>query len=132
MQVAHHMTRSLLGPGKVSLMQINTAPLVTAEDPRASREALASEAEMSEPQGSEGRFIAGSALLQELRDCAPSGQFTLQWLLLSLAGCSSQSGAFNVQGKPVSGYVVIMHLKAKRQGLMLSLGGDAVVIQMNQ
>ena len=27
---------------------------------------------------------------------------------------------------------VIMHLSAKRQGLMLSLGGDAVVIQMNQ
>jgi hypothetical protein len=27
---------------------------------------------------------------------------------------------------------VIMHLKAKREGLMLSLGGDAVVIQMNQ
>jgi hypothetical protein len=27
---------------------------------------------------------------------------------------------------------VIMHLKAKRTGLMLSLGGDAVVISMNQ
>jgi hypothetical protein len=27
---------------------------------------------------------------------------------------------------------VIMHLAAKRQGLMLSLGGDAVVIQMKQ
>jgi hypothetical protein len=27
---------------------------------------------------------------------------------------------------------VIMHLNAKRQGLMLSLGGDAVVIEMNQ
>ena len=27
---------------------------------------------------------------------------------------------------------VVMHLKAKREGLMLSLGGDAVVIQMNQ
>jgi hypothetical protein len=27
---------------------------------------------------------------------------------------------------------VVMHLIAKRQGLMLSLGGDAVVIQMNQ
>jgi hypothetical protein len=27
---------------------------------------------------------------------------------------------------------VIMHLKAKREGLMLSLGGDAVVIEMNQ
>jgi len=27
---------------------------------------------------------------------------------------------------------VIMRLVAKRQGLMLSLGGDAVVIQMNQ
>lgn len=27
---------------------------------------------------------------------------------------------------------VIMHLKAKREGLMLSLGGDAVVIQMGQ
>jgi hypothetical protein len=27
---------------------------------------------------------------------------------------------------------VIMHLKAKREGLMLSLGGDAVVITMNQ
>jgi hypothetical protein len=27
---------------------------------------------------------------------------------------------------------VIMHLRAKREGLMLSLGGDAVVIQMNQ
>jgi hypothetical protein len=26
---------------------------------------------------------------------------------------------------------VIMHLKAKREGLMLSLGGDAVVIKMN-
>ena len=26
---------------------------------------------------------------------------------------------------------VIMHLKAKREGLMLSLGGDAVVIEMN-
>jgi hypothetical protein len=25
-----------------------------------------------------------------------------------------------------------MHLVAKRQGLMLSLGGDAVVIKMNQ
>jgi hypothetical protein len=27
---------------------------------------------------------------------------------------------------------VIMRLVAKRQGLMLSLGGDAVVIHMNQ
>ena len=27
---------------------------------------------------------------------------------------------------------VVMHLKAKREGLMLSLGGDAVVIEMNQ
>ena len=27
---------------------------------------------------------------------------------------------------------VIMHLKAKREGLMLSLGGDAVLIQMNE
>lgn len=27
---------------------------------------------------------------------------------------------------------VIMHLKAKREGLMLSLGGDAIVIEMNQ
>ncbi|SJZ37342.1 hypothetical protein SAMN02745126_00707 [Enhydrobacter aerosaccus] len=27
---------------------------------------------------------------------------------------------------------VIMHLKAKREGLMLSLGGDAVVISMNR
>jgi hypothetical protein len=27
---------------------------------------------------------------------------------------------------------VIMHLKAKREGLMLSLGGDAVVIEMNE
>jgi hypothetical protein len=27
---------------------------------------------------------------------------------------------------------VILHLKAKREGLMLSLGGDAVVISMNQ
>jgi hypothetical protein len=27
---------------------------------------------------------------------------------------------------------VVMHLKAKREGLMLSLGGDAVVISMNQ
>ena len=27
---------------------------------------------------------------------------------------------------------VILHLKAKRQGLMLSLGGDAVVIAMRQ
>lgn len=27
---------------------------------------------------------------------------------------------------------VIMHLKAKRQGLMLSLGGDAIVISMQQ
>jgi hypothetical protein len=27
---------------------------------------------------------------------------------------------------------VIMHLKAKREGLMLSLGGDAVVIRMSQ
>jgi hypothetical protein len=27
---------------------------------------------------------------------------------------------------------VVMHLVAKRQGLMLSLGGDAVVIEMNQ
>jgi hypothetical protein len=27
---------------------------------------------------------------------------------------------------------VIMHLKAKRSGLMLSLGGDAVIIQMNR
>ena len=27
---------------------------------------------------------------------------------------------------------VVMHLKAKRQGLMLSLGGDAVLINMNQ
>ena len=31
-----------------------------------------------------------------------------------------------------NGNGVIMHLVAKRQGLMLSLGGDAVVIQMNQ
>jgi hypothetical protein len=27
---------------------------------------------------------------------------------------------------------VIMHLKAKREGLMLSLGGDAAVISMRQ
>ena len=27
---------------------------------------------------------------------------------------------------------IIMHLKAKREGLMLSLGGDAVVIEINQ
>jgi hypothetical protein len=27
---------------------------------------------------------------------------------------------------------VIMHLKARRKGLMLSLGGDAVVISMRQ
>jgi hypothetical protein len=27
---------------------------------------------------------------------------------------------------------VVMHLKAKREGLMLSLGGDAVVIELNQ
>jgi hypothetical protein len=27
---------------------------------------------------------------------------------------------------------VIMRLRAKREGLMLSLGGDAVVITMNQ
>ena len=27
---------------------------------------------------------------------------------------------------------LIMHLVAKRQGLMLRLGGDAVVIEMNQ
>jgi hypothetical protein len=27
---------------------------------------------------------------------------------------------------------VVMHLKPKRESLMLSLGGDAVVIQMNQ
>jgi hypothetical protein len=31
-----------------------------------------------------------------------------------------------------NGNGVIMHLVAKRQGLMLTLGGDAVVIQMNQ
>src|ERR1700730_9585896 len=31
-----------------------------------------------------------------------------------------------------NGKGVIMHLVAKRQGLMLSLGGDAVVISMNQ
>jgi hypothetical protein len=31
-----------------------------------------------------------------------------------------------------NGKGVIMRLVAKRQGLMLSLGGDAVVIQMNQ
>jgi hypothetical protein len=31
-----------------------------------------------------------------------------------------------------NGTGVIMHLVAKRQGLMLSLGGDAVVIKMNQ
>jgi hypothetical protein len=27
---------------------------------------------------------------------------------------------------------VVMHLKAKREGLMLSLGGDAVAITMTQ
>ena len=31
-----------------------------------------------------------------------------------------------------NGNGVIMRLVSKRQGLMLSLGGDAVVIQMNQ
>jgi hypothetical protein len=31
-----------------------------------------------------------------------------------------------------NGHGVVMHLVAKRRGLMLSLGGDAVVIQMNQ
>jgi hypothetical protein len=31
-----------------------------------------------------------------------------------------------------NGNGVVMHLVAKRQGLMLSLGGDAVVIKMNQ
>jgi hypothetical protein len=31
-----------------------------------------------------------------------------------------------------NGSGVIMHLKAKREGLMLSLGGDAVAISMNQ
>jgi hypothetical protein len=27
---------------------------------------------------------------------------------------------------------VVMHLKAKREGLMLSLGGDAMIISMNK
>jgi hypothetical protein len=31
-----------------------------------------------------------------------------------------------------NGNGVVMHLVAKRQGLMLSLGGDAVVIEMNR
>jgi hypothetical protein len=31
-----------------------------------------------------------------------------------------------------NGAGVILHLKAKRTGLMLSLGGDAVVISMNR
>jgi hypothetical protein len=31
-----------------------------------------------------------------------------------------------------NGAGVIMHLKAKRTGLMLSLGGDAMVVTMSQ
>lgn len=39
-----------------------------------------------------------------------------------------------VRGEPrnPSGIREVMHLKAKREGLMLSLGGDVVVIEMNQ
>lgn len=39
---------------------------------------------MSEPQDSGPRFVAGSQLLQELHDGAPSGHFTLQWLMSRL------------------------------------------------
>ncbi len=50
--------------------------------------ALRDEAEVSEPQKSEPRLVAGSALLQELHDGAPPGHFTLEWLLSSLRGQS--------------------------------------------
>jgi hypothetical protein len=39
---------------------------------------------VTDPQGSERRFVAGSTLLQELHDRAPAGHFTLQWLMSSL------------------------------------------------
>ncbi len=39
---------------------------------------------MSKPPDSEPRLVTGSALLQELHDGVPSGQFTLQWLVSCL------------------------------------------------
>ena len=42
------------------------------------------EAEVSESQDRGARFVAGSALLQELHDGAPSGHFTLEWLMSRL------------------------------------------------
>jgi hypothetical protein len=43
---------------------------------------------VSDPLDSGPGPVAGSALLQELHDAAPSGHFTLQWLLSSLHGQS--------------------------------------------
>lgn len=43
---------------------------------------------MSEPLGSAPSFVTGSALLQELHDGAPSGHFTLEWLMSRLRGQS--------------------------------------------
>ena len=40
--------------------------------------------EVSEVRRTEVAFVAGSALLQKLHDRAPSGQFTLQWLIWRL------------------------------------------------
>jgi hypothetical protein len=45
---------------------------------------LGTEVEVSEAQRTGVVFVAGSALLQELHDRAPSGQFTLQWLIWQL------------------------------------------------
>ena len=39
---------------------------------------------MSGPPDSEPRLVTGSALLQELHDGVPSGQFTLEWLVSCL------------------------------------------------
>jgi hypothetical protein len=45
---------------------------------------LETEVEVSEGRRTGAVFVAGSALLQELHDRAPSGQFTLQWLIWRL------------------------------------------------
>jgi hypothetical protein len=58
---------------------------VTARDSDRLREtASRAEAEVSQPGDSGARLVTGSALLEELHDCAPSGHFTLEWLMSSL------------------------------------------------
>jgi len=55
-----------------------------ADDPPRPSMVARKAAEVNEPQDSGPRFVSGAALLQELHDGAPSGHFTLEWLMESL------------------------------------------------